>query len=624
MTAFNRWLRGAMMTLALGAAVAAASMGPAVAAAMPKSATPAVEVCGVGPAVARPASVILTCADEGERAVNLHWSSWTATKATATGTVIWRACLARCADSRHWDSASAKVTLTKPEREPGSKLLFTRLDLSVTGHTPPGFMRNLAFNEAPVPAASLRPATPSPAARSAAPQPAAAPSGSLGYAQIEGFWIVAGGPDSADGSYTYAQVAAAITGAESSFLPGIIQPGVDYCGAGADKAGWGLWQITCGNSVPAYGTDFQLLDPWNNAEAAVSKFDADEAAGFNGFDPWATYTSGAYTNFLQPAAPDMSLTDPGEYVPINATPPGTPSSPAASPGSTYGPAMPGTQPPPPPAEQFVFWKNSSGYLTEDWTTTNSSTWHGAVDFPSYGVLGSQPTVAVDRATGEEWVFWATTSFDLGEAWYTPASGWQNKILTSITGVASAPSAGVDGQGNQYVFWRTSSGQLGQAWYGNGTWHASGLAPANLASPPAVAVDNAGDQFVFYRDTSGELAEYYYISGAWQAPRVIESSISGTPSAGVDPTTDEQWVFWKDSSGNLAETWYVPNGSWHAPIVLNAGVLGSGPSVAVDDSGNQYVFWQGQNNLLYEATYTASWSYGQQGDSVTSPPAAASS
>lgn len=111
-----------------------------------------------------------------------------------------------------------------------------------------------------------------------------APSGTLGYAQIEGFWVLAGGSTARHGGYTGAQIAAAITGTESSFLPGIIQPYVDYCGPGAVRAGWGLWQITCGDSVPQYGSDFQILDPWNNAEAAVAKYDA---AG--GFTPWSTY-----------------------------------------------------------------------------------------------------------------------------------------------------------------------------------------------------------------------------------------------------------------------------------------------------------------------------------------------
>ena len=293
---------------------------------------PAVEVCGAGAALVQPGIMVLTCADNGELAENLVWSSWTATSATATGTVDWRACSAACADSKQWDSTAAEVTLTDPVSEPGGQILFTELELNVTGSTPAGFLRQLTFNVSP---AAASPATQDPgsAPNSASATPEAA-SGTLGYAKIEGYWIIAGGPSSV------AETAAAITGAESSFEPGIIQPGVDYCGSGGDKAGWGLWQITCGNSVPKYGTDFQVLDPWNNAEAAVSKYDADVAAGDNGFDPWSTYTDGAYESYLENTAADTSVTDPGEYVQVNSTPSGTPSSPAANPGSKYGPTMP--------------------------------------------------------------------------------------------------------------------------------------------------------------------------------------------------------------------------------------------------------------------------------------------
>src|SRR5690242_17828965 len=59
----------------------------------------------------------------------------------------------------------------------------------------------------------------------------AAPSGALTFAQIEGFWVLAGGPPSV------AATAAAITGAEAGFNPGAIQQGVAYCGAGANKTG---------------------------------------------------------------------------------------------------------------------------------------------------------------------------------------------------------------------------------------------------------------------------------------------------------------------------------------------------------------------------------------------------
>ena len=328
-----------LAALAVGLALSVPVGANAASVAASSAVTPKVEICGQGAAVVRPTSMTLTCADNGEIATHLHWSNWTAARATATGTVTWRPCTALCADSRRWSHTSASFTLTSPVTENGKGVLFTRLTLHVTGHTPRGFKRDLAFDEAPTGLAA-------PQQSGMQATPSAAPSGTLGYAAIEGFWIIAGGPNGSAGSYTDAQVAAAITGAESSYLPGIIQPGVDYCGAGADRAGWGLWQITCGNSVPQYGTNFQVLDPWNNAEAAVYKCRQDMAAGYNCFAPWSTYASGTYAPNLQHTSPDTNLTDPGQYVQINSTPPGTPSSPAPDPGSTYGPPMPhrGTSP----------------------------------------------------------------------------------------------------------------------------------------------------------------------------------------------------------------------------------------------------------------------------------------
>ena len=334
-------VRFALLT-ATAAAICASAVPAAQAAAVPGHraghAVSAVEVCGQGPSVLEPKSVVLTCADDGELAQNLHWTTWTASSATATGKVVWRSCVADCAHSRAWKSAAAQVTLSDPVAEPGHGTLFTKLTLHVTGPTPRGFLRELTFDEAPVPAtaSTAAPSRGSSARSRQAVRAAVAPSGTLGYDEIEGYWIDAGGTAGT------AAIAAAITEAESSFQPGVIQPGVDYCGAGSDRAGWGLWQITCGNSVPGDGSNFQLLDPWNNAEAAVSKYQADAADGVNGFDPWSTYTSGNYEHFVQNTAPDLQVTDPGEYTQVNGTPSGTPASPAAVPGSTYGPTMPGS------------------------------------------------------------------------------------------------------------------------------------------------------------------------------------------------------------------------------------------------------------------------------------------
>jgi hypothetical protein len=44
-----------------------------------------------------------------------------------------------------------------------------------------------------------------------------------------------------------------------------------------------------------------MLDPWNNAEAAVSLYDS------RGFEPWTTYDDGAYKSDLQNTSPDLPI-----------------------------------------------------------------------------------------------------------------------------------------------------------------------------------------------------------------------------------------------------------------------------------------------------------------------------
>jgi hypothetical protein len=493
------------LTLALASPAAAASLGPVGPTATSGSASPAVEVCGQGPAVVRPSSAIVTCADGGMIAEHLHWSSWTGTRATATGVVTWRACSAKCADSKVWDSATAAVTLTDPVHEPGKAVLFTRLDLHVTGHTPAGFIRNAVFSEAPVPKVHVSPQVNAPAAPRGKPaaalprQSSAAPSGTLGYAQIEGFWIDAGGRSGSDGSFTYAQVAAAITGAESSFQPGIIQPDQPY-----STTGWGLWQITAGNSVSQYGTDYQILDPWNNAEAAVSKFDA---AG--GFTPWTTYVDGAYTNFLETTGARTELTDPGEYAQINSAPSGTPSSPAAHPGSTDGPPM---------AAAYAFWQSTGSADLEEAQGAAVSSLSGPGN-RGMGPLGSAPAVGVD-GNGHTYVYWKGTDGDLWEGYWN-GSGWVGPFNRGMGTLGSQPSVAVTLGATAYVFWKGTNGDLYQA---QGPADSALSGPANLGmgplgSAPAAGVDGFGNTFVYWEGTSpsDDLWEAYWNGSGWVGP-----------------------------------------------------------------------------------------------------------
>jgi hypothetical protein len=363
------WIVVAAFIAATGTApaAAAAATSPAGTSALSQSAGPAVEICGQGPAVVRPSRAILTCADHAMIAEHLHWSAWTGTRATATGIVTWRP---GPANSAHWDGATADFTLTHPAREHGHGLLFTRLDMKVTGATPARFLRNVMFSEAPARAmpAALPASRPAAALPSHTPLAPAAASGTLGYSQIEGYWEIAGGPSGAD-----AQIAAAITGCESSYLPGIIQLGEPY-----STTGWGLWQITPGNSVPSeFGSDYQLLDPWNNAEAAVWKFNQ---AG--GFSPWTTYVDGCYTNDLQSTGADPLLTDPGEYAQINSAPSGTPSSPAADPGGTFGPPVELVWAGPGGSSHTTLYAHAhgsniqiqNGTSLQDWSRVNQQSW----------------------------------------------------------------------------------------------------------------------------------------------------------------------------------------------------------------------------------------------------------
>jgi len=107
------------------------------------------------------------------------------------------------------------------------------------------------------------------------------------YSQLEGFWTGAGGSSATAG------IAAAIAMAESSG-ENVIQAGQPYA-----TTGWGLWQITPGDSEPQIGTDNALLNPQTNAKAAVAKW---KAAG-ESFSPWTTFTSGKYLQFLKGNVP---------------------------------------------------------------------------------------------------------------------------------------------------------------------------------------------------------------------------------------------------------------------------------------------------------------------------------
>lgn len=70
----------------------------------------------------------------------------------------------------------------------------------------------------------------------------------------------------------------------------VIQQGQPY-----GTTGWGVWQITPGNSVPSAGVNNALLNLKTNAEAAAAKLSS------QGLGAWTTITSGKYLPYF-PAA----------------------------------------------------------------------------------------------------------------------------------------------------------------------------------------------------------------------------------------------------------------------------------------------------------------------------------
>ncbi len=562
-------------------------LAPSANAAASRPVRPAVKVCGSGAARTRPSSMVLTCADDGELAEHLHWLSWTRTRATATGIVTWRACTANCLDSKTWKSTSAHVTLTDPLPEPGRRVLFTQLKLHVTGPTPPRFMRNLTFDEAPTLSPSPRAQRPG---ASPPALPSAAPSGTLGYAQVEGFWEDAGGPTTAAGSYTDAQIAAAITGAESSYQPGVIQPGVDYCGAGADRAGWGLWQITCGNSVPQFGTDFQLLDPWNNAEAAVAKYNGEVAQGDNGFDAWSTYTASntPYLNFIQHTAADTQLTDPGEYVHVNAIPAGTPSSPAADPGSTFGPPLTSGSP-----GGDLWLRDSSG--------SQSNTTAGMA-------AGTSPAVAELTTGGYEVAFQANN----GDLWLRNSLGSQTDTTTAMMPGTSPAITGLPGGGYEVAFqadtktlWlRNSSGSQTDTTAGM----EAGTSPAiaELEGGGYEVAFQADTKTLWLRDSSGSQTNTTAGMEAGTSP-----AITGLPGGGYEvafqANTKSLWL--RTSSGSQTDT--------------TAGMeAGTSPAITSLEGGGYEVAFQANTKSLWLRTSSGSQTNTTAGMEAGTSPAVA--
>jgi len=87
----------------------------------------------------------------------------------------------------------------------------------------------------------------------------------------------------------------AIAHPESGANAAAVQQGQPYA-----TTGWGLWQITPGNSEPQFGINQALLNPQKNADAAAAKLKS------QGLGAWTTYTGGLYRPYFGAAEQAVS------------------------------------------------------------------------------------------------------------------------------------------------------------------------------------------------------------------------------------------------------------------------------------------------------------------------------
>jgi hypothetical protein len=77
-----------------------------------------------------PVEIVLACADYGALLEGLHWTSWTATSATAVGTLVYNDCVPNCASGNHHIVPGTTVTLTIPVHGASGSLVWSEVQES--------------------------------------------------------------------------------------------------------------------------------------------------------------------------------------------------------------------------------------------------------------------------------------------------------------------------------------------------------------------------------------------------------------------------------------------------------------------------------------------------------------
>ena len=83
-----------------------------------------------------PTEIVLACADYNALLEALHWTSWTATSATAVGTFVYNDCTPNCAEGHFRNVPDTRITLTVPTRKAGGQRVWSEIQESPE---PPGY-----------------------------------------------------------------------------------------------------------------------------------------------------------------------------------------------------------------------------------------------------------------------------------------------------------------------------------------------------------------------------------------------------------------------------------------------------------------------------------------------------
>jgi hypothetical protein len=250
-------------------------------------------------------------------------------------------------------------------------------------------------------------------------------------------------------------------------------------------------------------------------------------------------------------------------------------------------------------QQYVFWVNAGGYVTEAFW--NGSTWVGPEQH-DFGQMDSAPSVAVDKA-GHVYVYWEGPDQNLVQAVWDGTS-WSGPTDIGMGPLGSAPAVAVASDGQRYVFWKGTDNRLREARWNGLRW----IGPVDLGfgplkSAPTAAVDSAGHQFVFWQGYDNRLKQVSW-TGGWSRPLNLGMGpLDSAPSAAIG-ADGQRYVFCQSTGGMLEEAYW--NGrNWVGRVDIGIGTLSTSPTVGVDGANRLYVFWEGPNLHLKEA-HRSSW------------------